>query len=164
MVMVYKWKEYSRKAGDAQIVGEELENIRKEEGELQPLMVVSRAKAKRSPLHGYFEWDDNKAAKQHRAQQACQLICEVVVRMSDSKSKPVMVKAFVNYKDEAGYSSYTSISHAMNNEQIREQILQRAWGEMKSFRKKFSDMKELSDVFISMKHFGKQHIKKRKAG
>jgi hypothetical protein len=48
-------------------------------GELSPERVVQEARSGDSPLHEFFEWDDEKAAHAHRIQQARSLIRSVRV-------------------------------------------------------------------------------------
>jgi len=59
----------------ADVLGSELERIRKEKGGyLRTADVVEEAEAKSNPLHDCFEWDDSSAGHQYRMQQARQLI------------------------------------------------------------------------------------------
>lgn len=79
--MIYQFKQGATYKGiDAQQAGEALEEIRiSHKGELRPEDVVKSAKAKGSPLHGAFTWDDSKAASEFRLQEARQLIRSVVL-------------------------------------------------------------------------------------
>lgn len=49
------------------------------DGRLDPADVVEAARDPASPLHGYFEWDDTEAARQHRLGQARQLIRRIKI-------------------------------------------------------------------------------------
>jgi hypothetical protein len=53
-----------------------------ERGELTPARVVEDAADEASPLHSYFEWDDEKAAHAHRFAQARALIRRVRVEVT----------------------------------------------------------------------------------
>ena len=65
--MAYKWTPGSRLSGDADTVGEQLEQIRKDHrGRLEAADVVRAAKRKRgSALGRLFEWDEARAATRH---------------------------------------------------------------------------------------------------
>lgn len=64
----------------AQAVHDELERIRRARG-LTPLAVVDEAARPDNPLHTAFEWDDTRAAHEHRLATARTLIrCVEVVR------------------------------------------------------------------------------------
>lgn len=57
-----------------------LEELEQANGDrLTPDEVVAEAKSKKSVLHDQFEWDDSKAAHQHRLDQARDLITSVRV-------------------------------------------------------------------------------------
>src|SRR6267154_2046706 len=53
------------------------------------------------PLHGEFEWDDKKAGKLFRLNQARQLIASVRIRIMDENTTFEPVRAFVNLRPEA---------------------------------------------------------------
>jgi len=56
---------------DAKIIGPELARIvRESQGELCAADIVEAARDPRSPLHAYFEWDDEVAAHMWREEQA----------------------------------------------------------------------------------------------
>jgi len=76
-----------------------LKDIYTKHGILRPADVVEAALNPKSPLHGCFEWDDDKAAKQYRLEQARKLIREVRVEYADQLSAPV----FVHVETAGGY-------------------------------------------------------------
>ena len=86
--MVYTFKGGFRPKGRArpQDVGERLEQLRRDgDGVLDAVDVVVDARPDHSPLHGFFEWDDGKAAHAHRVDQAKNLIKAVSVIVPDSE-------------------------------------------------------------------------------
>src|SRR5690348_5499317 len=70
---------------DPQKIGEELEKLSGDAGELTPDVVVEAARNPRNVLHKHFEWDDQKAAEAFRLDQARCLIRSVVVEDDDSE-------------------------------------------------------------------------------
>lgn len=56
-------------------------------GKITPQQIVDAARNEDSPLHRFFEWDDDKAAEQYRLDQARTLLrsCQVEVTVSDRK-------------------------------------------------------------------------------
>jgi hypothetical protein len=141
--MVYKWGDGFRVPGDAQKVGEHLEKLRLRHGFLTARIVLDDATPSRSPIHGYFEWDDREAAVQYRLQQAQYLLRAIVVVHEESK---VSTRAFVVVRDE-GEQHYTSIATAMSNEEMRRQVLSRALAELDSWRHRYEELEELAAVF-----------------
>lgn len=59
---------------------------------LQAEAVVQRAQDPDSALHSQFEWDDGKAAHQHRLMQARSLIRRILVTMPDDSTETAVGK------------------------------------------------------------------------
>lgn len=80
--------------------------LEREHGELRPKDVVAFAKPEDSPLHGFFEWDDDVAAEQYRLGQARQLIGRIKIEVTVNEI-PLNVVYYV--KDPAAADRYTNI-------------------------------------------------------
>jgi hypothetical protein len=143
----YAWKEGARYHGDAATVGRALMRIERTYGGIEAPLVVKEAESPQSPLHDYFEWDDAVAGVRFREEQARSLIRHVQVVRSNGSG--TYVRAFVVVED-AGGEAYQSIAKVMSNEQLRSQLLRRARAELETFRRKYRDLKELSDVFAAI--------------
>lgn len=78
---------------DAQIVGEELEDILRTE-KLTTNAILARAQEESNPLHPFFEWDDAKASFKYRQSQAAHLVRSIEV--VDMRSRTASTKSFVN--------------------------------------------------------------------
>ncbi len=131
-----------------ELVFKELEKIRhKSGGVLHPEDVIERAKDKENVLYKYFDWDDNQAAHKYRLEQARHLI-RVSVRMLVTDEEPIMIRAFVNLSDErhkdGGYRSTTDV---MADRLMRERLLNQAYRELLSLKKKYAELEELAKVF-----------------
>lgn len=147
---VFKWKEGSKLSGDAQSVGEQLEEIRKANGGFLSATDVVRmaSKKRRSELGQIFEWDDTVAAAKHREDQARGILRWIVVVGVDPQyDKPVRAFVRIIQDDE---SMYTSTQRAMSEPALREQILVRAKKEAKEWRERYQDLKELASVFAAI--------------
>ncbi len=102
-------KVYSLRSGarvpvgvDAQIIGETLEEIRKEnDGKLQPPMIVKASEPKEAPLHACFEWRNSVAANHYRNWQARNLVKVVYVVNPQDQTKTVAYMS-VNVDNELG--------------------------------------------------------------
>jgi len=153
-VLSYEFKEGARfQPGahkNAKEVGAHLELLRNEfKGELTPQDVVDDARNPNSPLHSHFEWDDSRAAEQHRLKQARGLIKAVVAVYRDDSPEESIVKrvsAFVHI-DEPGTPHYRSTDHAMSMEVTRDRVLRSAWKEFQRFRKRYEDLEEFASLF-----------------
>ncbi len=135
------------------VIVQELKRIAQQHGgELKPADVVQAARPIDSPLHSRFEWDDTAAAESYRLWQARQLI-RVVVEYVGSGKEAILSKVFVSLtsdrmNDGGGYRDIVSV---MQDPQHRSQLLEDAREDMERFAKKYSELKELSDVFTAMK-------------
>ena len=78
---------------DISKVIEELRIIHEVNGELSPEQVVESSKNKKSILHSYFEWDNEKAASKWRIRQAIQLLSHIEVKII-SNGEPKVYKVF----------------------------------------------------------------------
>ncbi len=149
MAETYKWKSRVCVSGvKAQAAGEQLEKIRTaNHGFLLPRHVVSDAKEKESPLHNCFEWDNSTAAAAYREDQARYILRSVVVVMNEGDPNEKIVRAFVSIKHDDDVVEYTSLAHAMSSKELREQVVARAWAELKSWRIRYKEYDELAKVF-----------------
>lgn len=145
--MVYKWKPGARVKLDAQVVGEQLEAIRvRSGGELTARMVLEEARNEASPLHDGFEWDDEVAAEQWREGQARHMITTITVVPVADKAGAAPVRAFVSVvRDER--RSFTSITHAMSDDELRRQVLAQAWEELRGWQDRYKEYQELAGIF-----------------
>ena len=134
---------------DPQRVGEELEKLRQRRGgELTPEDVLTAARSTRSPLHPAFEWDDSRAAHQYRLDQASYLIRAVYAIPEEDEVQHERVRAFVYVKSlSTGEEHYTSTVVAMSDAELRAQVLQRALTELRTWQRKYRELKELAAVF-----------------
>lgn len=125
---------------------DELERIRMENGGiLRPADVVNAAKEEKNLLHDCFEWDDSKAAHDHRLWQARELI-RVTIRVLPSSEKTV--RAYVSLVDDRKKDGgYRSIIDVLTDEELSRRMLEQALHELNSVRRKYHMLKELSDVF-----------------
>lgn len=155
--VVYEWKEGSRiRVIDAKTAAERFEEIRRRVGKLTPKAVVDDARPVDSPLHPAFEWDDHVAAEKYREEQARHLIRSLVIRtVEEGPTEPV--RAYVSVPDvhtvqdgtERNSDVYVPTQIALSDEFLRAKVLERALNELRQFRRKYSHLKELAEVFAA---------------
>jgi len=89
--------------GDCEIVRKTLEQL-KSEGRATPDAFLTAAEPEDSPLHKFFEWDNDRAAHEHRLLQARQLVRTVVLRPvrveTTRKTISVRINPSVREEDE----------------------------------------------------------------
>lgn len=146
---VYKWKPNTRIKIGAQVAGERLEKIaNKHGGKLHPLHIVADAQSARSPLHPYFEWDNDKAAYLYRIEQARFLIRKLVVADIGGNQSENPIRAFVSITTD-DHPSYHGIASVMSDETMRAQLLEKAHVEFHAWRDRYKDLQELAEIFAA---------------
>ena len=131
-------------------VREELEFLEQRDGVLRPEAVVEYAKNKKTELYKEFTWDNNAAGHQWRLQQARALIKTIVTIIPNREDKEVQVKTYFHFDEpENGYISMTRI---LSDDELKDRMLISAKRELDSFRKKYSTLSELTEVFLVIDH------------
>lgn len=128
------------------IVVDALEQVRKKnrKGKLLPREVVESAANPESPLHSYFDWNDSSAAAKYRDWQARQLIASVeIVADNRFESSPV----YVSLASDRLTSGYRAVKDVLQDDALRQEMLETALGELKAIQWRYERLKELAGVF-----------------
>lgn len=149
MTVTYKWKPGTIVKLDAQLVGEELDAIRRRHNKLDAENVVFEAADEDSVLHPHFEWNDEIAAHNWRLDQAQYLIRHLDVVISKQDDDERTIRAFVNVVEETE-RHYISVQDAMRDPELRRQVVDRAFSELESWRKRHAELTEFARVFASV--------------
>lgn len=147
--LAYSWRTGARLPLKAEVAVPVLERLRSQNnGRLTAAQVLDHARDPASPLHIAFDWDDSSAAEKHRLSQAGSLImnARVTVVSKSGESKPV--RAFVSVlQDEDEDATYTSTVVAMQDADLRGQILARARNDLAAWRKRYDNLQEFASLF-----------------
>lgn len=139
-------------------------------GKISPEIVLADAKRKSSPLHGFFCWDNTRAAEQYRLIQASCLIRRVKVTFHETETKSVRVRAFVSVVDqdaveEAGDDIdgdginavlpriYIPVQTACAVDSYREQMIRNCQRDVEAFRRKYVALSEAKRIISAMDQF-----------
>lgn len=153
-----QWRKGTRLTGDAEPVYNELEKIRKHDGDITAAAVVEKAKAKRNPLHRHFEWDDSTAAENYRLGQARKIMRSIEIIRTEAPNAPakaysVVTRPPANEKETEPRKVYTSTEEALQDPVTRDEILGNAIRDAISFRRKYAALQELAQVFRAVDLF-----------
>jgi hypothetical protein len=133
----------------------------KHRGLLPPKHVVAFARDPKSALHGHFQWDDGKAAHQHRLWQARQLIDSFeIVREGSTKPTPVFVSL---ESDRASGRGYREMSKILTSEELTAQMLASALKDLNVLKERYQSLTELTPIWRSMDDVSKKRSRKRAA-
>lgn len=134
-----------------------LQAIEKKFGCVTPDVVVKAATPSDSPLHKFFEWDDNAAAVKYRLWQARQLIAKVYV-IDNDRPEIGPVRAFVNMElpplvdeeeadeSQANQRAYMSIKRLKGQQDFSSQLLGYAYAQLVGWKKRFGNYKQFLGV------------------
>lgn len=133
---------------DPQKVADEIFSISDEPTKAQ---IVEKARDEDTELHDLFEWNDTVAAGKWREEQAGQIMrCLKVTFVKEEHEPPdrtQMIPVRLFYGNPQKRDGFASIVKIMGNDEMYQQLLDRAKNELVSFRKKYSMLKELAPVF-----------------
>ena len=138
----------------ADIVGAEMERIEARDGQVTSKSLLDAGRPEESVLHSLFEWDDSKAAEKWRLQQSRQIMSclTIVYEQVDSDQetvKSIEVRAFQNTSEERE-GRFLHVQDVMETPEYREIVLRKAFGELATFRRKYSDLSELSKIISAI--------------
>lgn len=148
----YSWKNGFSKPVDANIVGGVIEEIQKRDGCVTKSSFLDASRPLEAPTHTLFEWDDSIAGERWREYQSMHIInsIEVTIIRPDAPEEKSATRAFVvvdKAKDPTKKARLVSVDVALGNEAMRSQVLENALMELKSFKRKYEMLSELSKVF-----------------
>lgn len=115
-------------------------------GILRPDEVVEAARPVASPLHAQFEWDDTRAAQQHRLWQARMLI-RVCVQVLPSADGDIEERVWVSLKRDRQTTGYRPLVDVLSDEQLRDELLSEALETLEYWQEKYGRLEELAGVF-----------------
>jgi hypothetical protein len=79
-------------------------------GTVTPQLVVEEATPSGSPIHHYFEWNDDIAADQYRLTQAGALIRSCRVNVKSSTGDEMEIRQFVSIRSPSSPSNYVPVA------------------------------------------------------
>ena len=143
----YKYREgYHALIKSPQVVGEKLAELYQTHGKVTQELVIKDAEDKNSVLHGAFDWNDKSAAKQWRLHTARHLIRSVVIEEQEAEEDIRYKPAFIHVNTNEG-SQYQTLASVMSDEDLKNQVLNRAFKEFETLQKKYQEYEELFKIF-----------------
>lgn len=107
--------------------------------------MLDSARPSTSPIHHLFEWDDKKAAEEHRLDKARYLLRAVLVEYYiEATKKTVTVRAHVFSPKK---KAYFSIKTVLNDTEMRAELVRQALEELRAWQKTYRALHELASIF-----------------
>jgi hypothetical protein len=150
--MTIKWKVGSRVSAKPEDAYEVLEAIREEhDGEIPPEAIVEASEPEEAPLHNEFEWDDAKAGKKYRLDQARYIVrsIEVVrVEMPDIQSRAYEATyASTEEIDLQPRKVYRTTEDILADPIARAELLQQFLQDIDALKRRYAMLSELAQIW-----------------
>lgn len=130
----------------ANVIGAALERLReKNGGYLTNDTIVNAARSPKSVFHGYFQWDDARAAANYRARQAQHLVASIY-KIVDGQEVRAFQSVIVHLDPSAQQDSkplrvYVSVEKTLSDEDLRDQVFREIARAMTHYRKKLEALR-----------------------
>ena len=140
---------------DPKVAYRELEKIRMASGgELTPDAVVDAVKSEDHLLHGLFTWDDTKAAREYRKEEARLLSRSIKITFVEAPEAPVkeyqVVTKSAETEEKKNVKVYRSTMDILADPVLRAELLSRALRELVTCQRRFRGLQELVPVFRAL--------------
>jgi hypothetical protein len=118
----------------------------RQHGVLKAEDVVDDALRSSSPLHHLFDWDVNRAAREHWKERARDLMRSVIVYMAPKPSAPPEPVRILVHVENDKAQGYIGIKTAMSDADHAKYMVRKALRELKSWRQRYGMYKDLQQV------------------
>ena len=135
--MLAEWRVQGIYKADAKKVADEIGNDR-----ITPQEMIEKARNEQSELHKCFEWNDTVAAEKYRLQQARIVLSMLVFKPKAEEEHPVRIFSLTTEK-----AVYMPTKSFLVQADEYQDLLKRALAELETFKKKYSTLNELEEVF-----------------
>lgn len=132
------WKLTGYYKADANLVAQEIMSIEN----ATPQNILEAAKNPESELHKCFTWDDTVAAERWRLYEARKIVCSLVIAKKEDSQEPTNIR--ILHKTDG--NGYKPIQFIVQQKGEYEKLLQRAFEELRVFKKKYSSLSELEEI------------------
>jgi hypothetical protein len=142
MAVVWKLSLFN---AEAEKVNADLENI----SEKTPENIVDYAESHTdSELYKCFTWDDTKAAREYRKQEARKVLQLLVYSDDEAEAEerePIQVRVY-----QRGEVEYKPAKLIIQNKGEYAKLLERAYAELQAFKERYKNIAELEEVLLAI--------------
>ena len=77
------------------------------------------------------------------------MILTIIVQVERPNREPVVTRGFVSVRRDDD-RSYTSVAHALSDEELRAQVIADAWRELVAWRQRHAELIEFARIFAEI--------------
>lgn len=149
------WKaNFPHNGVSAKVALNAVERLRqKHGGQVTPEHIVEAARPAKSELHALFEWDDAKAAAEHRRAQAGRMLRSIEVVYKEMPKTPMRHFEIIQKKHSSVPESrtyYSTAEEVMADPKARDRLVAEAVKSLIQFRRRYEGLSELEVVLRSI--------------
>ena len=137
------------------------------DGQLVAAHVLDAARDPTSPLHSYFDWDDNSAAEKFRLVQAGMLIRRVklhIVRSQQTGPNVIEVRAYHSLPtSRTTGDGYTPLVSMLGNDEAMQELYAAALADLEALKAKYANLVEFEAVWRAAETAATQVKRRRRA-
>ncbi len=138
----FYWRKGFESRVSAEIVGVELERIRRLNNEtLTPEDVLTAAERRGSPLHPLFTWDNDEAARKYRLTEARRIIQGVLIEHPRRDREPLI--AYLSVRTEERGRCYKESRVVMSDDELEQQARQECRQMIEAWRRRYSRLEQI---------------------
>lgn len=135
-------------------VKEEIDRLYNIYNKITPEILLDHGSDPESPLHQYFEWNQEKAAESYRLVQAYKLIRSYQIKRETEKGVVKMRKYHVITSSEEDKGDYKDIDDVINDDYMKQILEKQILDNLRAAYNKYLSFKKLTD---SEKYDGIMH-------
>ena len=156
--MKASWKRGSKFSANAEKVYNEIERLRqKNAGSVLPVHLVEAARAKNNPLHrDIYKLGDDDAAFEYRLEIARKVLRSIEVVYEEAPDVPTKAYEVITEPERGDMPErrvYKSTKEILEDPNMRDELLARAIREALTFKRRYSELQELAQVFQALDNF-----------
>lgn len=140
----YAFKSASRIKADADKTAQLFKKLESGKG-LTAKNVVNASRPKKAVLHNEFEWNDSIAAENYREGQARHIMNSLIIVHSETKESVRHCFPITIVKDDEEVREYHTMEVIANNDEYKQQIIDRAKSELEAFRHKYNMLENIDE-------------------
>lgn len=134
------------------IYRKELRRIKRTHGSLTTEVIVKEARARSSPLHDCFTWDNGRAAHLYRLNEAAHLCRYILVEVHQKDAKPETYALYYSVPSASGGREYVTIQEAKETK-MNDYIIDAARAHLRRWQREYGRVKELSGIAKAIAEF-----------
>jgi hypothetical protein len=146
VITTYEWTPGRGHKVDANVLAREVDRLKRKHGVCNARDLLEAARPVESPIHDLCEWDDERAADEHRVYQLRKAMSSLrVVRIDHPQPEPALVHV-TRVTPKTVTDGYVGVRDAMADPEFRAQVVRDALRQVGGLLNRYAFIPELDAV------------------